>query len=293
PRTRPSILNYDNKTYVSYGQGHALDTLITRVHVKDNNGWSIDFEDVNLTTYSGGGIDGLYVRLGESSEGISLLTSLHTEGGHPLYLKNDGQSWQQETVNFNGSLTSQGWPAPNLQYDSENTVYWLNQDNSSNNLSWVKENGEGGLYKFPWFHSNKYLFDFVIKDNTVYIYYWEGSASWPYGTPVTFNELKINLAAFTSSIVESEFKVGAILQQNYPNPFSYNTIIKFSLSNSSLVDLSVYNVKGEKIITLVNELRTGGDYTESFNVNQLSKGTYFYILTLNENSLTKKMFVIK
>ncbi|NQU80898.1 MAG: hypothetical protein HQ543_05215, partial [Bacteroidetes bacterium] len=208
-RTKPSIVNYNNKTYVAYGEGHYPDTLITRIYVKENNEWTLDYEDVNLTTYGGGGIDGLRTTLGVSAEGVYLLYNLRRTAGvnpqhlHHTYLINEGQGWQNQIIDYDGSLTA-AISSPNLILNDESTAFWISESNGFNpNLSWIKNNGKGGIIGLPHFYYDIWLQDFVIKDNNAYIYYWEGSARYPYNTPVTFKEININLNQLFTSVEAS------------------------------------------------------------------------------------------
>lgn len=83
------------------------------------------------------------------------------------------------------------------------------------------------------------------------------------------------------------------LKQNYPNPFNPTTVIEFSLPVKSKVVLSVYNILGEKIVTLVNEEKDAGNYHVPFNANNLSSGIYLYKLQANGFIQTKKMILLK
>jgi hypothetical protein len=83
------------------------------------------------------------------------------------------------------------------------------------------------------------------------------------------------------------------LNQNYPNPFNPTTVIEFALPVKSKVELSVYNLLGEKIITLVNEEKDAGNHQVLFNAINLSSGIYFYKLQANDFVQTKKMILLK
>lgn len=88
-----------------------------------------------------------------------------------------------------------------------------------------------------------------------------------------------------------------ILYQNYPNPFNPSTNIKFSLTPSQSlrqwVTLVVYDALGNEIITLVNEEKSPGDYEVIFDATGLTSGLYFYRLTTNTFSETKKMLLLR
>lgn len=83
------------------------------------------------------------------------------------------------------------------------------------------------------------------------------------------------------------------LAQNYPNPFNPSTIIRFGVPESGFVNLKVYNTLGQEVATLVNEFVIAGGYEVSFNANNLPSGIYFYTITANSFSTTKKMILIK
>jgi len=83
------------------------------------------------------------------------------------------------------------------------------------------------------------------------------------------------------------------LSQNYPNPFNLATNISFYLPQGSEVLLEVYNVLGEKIKTLINEYRSAGRYTETFNGAGLPSGIYIYRLTSGNFTASKKLILMK
>ncbi|MDQ3193779.1 MAG: T9SS type A sorting domain-containing protein [Bacteroidota bacterium] len=83
------------------------------------------------------------------------------------------------------------------------------------------------------------------------------------------------------------------LSQNYPNPFNPVTKINFSIPNSSIVKLAVYNSLGKEISTLVNERLGAGSYEVNFSGGNLSSGLYYYKLESEDFSEVKKMILIK
>jgi len=87
------------------------------------------------------------------------------------------------------------------------------------------------------------------------------------------------------------------LYQNFPNPFNPSTKIKFEIAKNSFTELSIYDVNGRKIETLVNEFKRPGSYEIEFNSNNsvrnLSSGIYFYKLSAGDYVSTQKMILIK
>ncbi len=79
--------------------------------------------------------------------------------------------------------------------------------------------------------------------------------------------------------------------ENYPNPFNSETTIKYNVPNSSLVTVKVYDMHGNEIKTLENELKSAGDYEIPFNRSDLASGTYFYQVKVGNKIGAKKMVV--
>jgi hypothetical protein len=90
-------------------------------------------------------------------------------------------------------------------------------------------------------------------------------------------------------IIPNEF----LLRQNYPNPFNPVTKISFSVPKKDFVTLKIYDILGKEITTLVNEIKTPGNYIIDFNGQYLSSGVYFYKMNSGDFSDVKRMLLIK
>jgi len=97
--------------------------------------------------------------------------------------------------------------------------------------------------------------------------------------------------------LSSEVNVGVpsnfALSQNYPNPFNPSTKINYDLPTDSKVSIKLFDMSGREVMTLVNEVKTAGYYTVSFNGANLSSGVYFYTISADNFVSTKKMTLIK
>ena len=113
--------------------------------------------------------------------------------------------------------------------------------------------------------------------------------------PGTSNFCIKALCSQTSGISEENIRPDSFeLYQNYPNPFNPVTTIQYSIKYDSKVKLSVYNIKGETVADLVNELRMAGTHSLSFNAETLTSGIYFYRLELDGIAVsTRKMVLTK
>jgi hypothetical protein len=88
------------------------------------------------------------------------------------------------------------------------------------------------------------------------------------------------------------------LDQNYPNPFNPSTEITYSLNSDSHVTLTVYNMVGQKVNVLENNVQTAGSHTVQWNGTDLSgrpvsSGVYLYTLESGNFTMTKKMILMR
>ncbi len=84
-----------------------------------------------------------------------------------------------------------------------------------------------------------------------------------------------------------------VLQQNYPNPFNPSTRIEYSLSAPGRVSLKVFNLLGQEVATLVNDLQDAGVYRMSFDASKFASGVYIYRLQVGAFTEARKMVIIK
>ena len=92
-----------------------------------------------------------------------------------------------------------------------------------------------------------------------------------------------------SDVVPDKFS----LKQNYPNPFNPETKINFQLASSGNVKLTVYDLSGKMVTSLVDQRLSPGTYSVSFNGAGLSSGMYFYKLETDLYSEIKRMMLVK
>jgi hypothetical protein len=103
----------------------------------------------------------------------------------------------------------------------------------------------------------------------------------------------IKIMNYTDVEKELNLPRGYSLSQNYPNPFNPSTTITYSIPNNSRVIIKVYDVIGKEISTIENSERAAGTYNVSFDAKQLASGVYYYKLTADNYSATKKFVLIK
>lgn len=123
----------------------------------------------------------------------------------------------------------------------------------------------------------------VAKDNS-----WQGPQNWGFTWVGDTNKVTA-VEEIEQPVVVSSYH----LEQNYPNPFNPNTTIAYSLAQAGKVQVEVYNTLGQKIETLVNKFQSAGRYAIQFDGSKLSSGMYFYKLTVNNFTQTRKMLLFK
>lgn len=98
-----------------------------------------------------------------------------------------------------------------------------------------------------------------------------------------------------TEIISVEFDIPTVfaLSQNYPNPFNPSTKITFAVPEKSPVLIKIYDLTGQEVKTLVNEVKDAGTYDISFDASGLSSGVYLYQMRAGSFSSVKKMSILK
>ncbi|MCU0644255.1 MAG: T9SS type A sorting domain-containing protein [bacterium] len=111
-----------------------------------------------------------------------------------------------------------------------------------------------------------------------------------------FSDLKIYTGAIYTKVIEEPLisvTKSFSLSQNYPNPFNPSTRIKYQLATASHVVLTIYNLAGQEIATLVNKFQSTGEHEVTWQSKGLPSGLYFYKIQAGEYSETKKLILQK
>ncbi len=138
--------------------------------------------------------------------------------------------------------------------------------------------------------------EFCVDDITLAGYTYDpnanGDPAWDCGTSAPSGGVANNGRSsdqFTTLGIPEEF----MIDQNYPNPFNPTTMINFGMPETAHVSIKVYNLLGQEVATLVNEVREAGVHTVSFDASRLSAGVYLYVMQSADYSVTKRMTLLK
>ena len=93
--------------------------------------------------------------------------------------------------------------------------------------------------------------------------------------------------------ISTKIPASFALFQNFPNPFNPKTVINFSVPQKALVKIIIYDILGNEVKTVLNEIKNAGYYSLDFDASSISSGVYFYRLVSSQFSDCKKMVLIK
>ena len=103
----------------------------------------------------------------------------------------------------------------------------------------------------------------------------------------------IDLSMIITLIRNADSPISFELYQNYPNPFNPATKIQYAIPENSHVKLTVFNILGSTVQELVNEKRSAGNYSVTWDASNLPSGVYLYRIQTNTFNSTKKMLLLK
>ena len=109
------------------------------------------------------------------------------------------------------------------------------------------------------------------------------------GEEITITNSNINKIMVSGNLIPDKYS----LEQNYPNPFNPSTTIRFSVPKEVPVNLSVYNILGEKVKELKNEVMKPGYYEIEFDATSVASGVYLYRIKAGDFVQTKKMILLR
>jgi len=146
------------------------------------------------------------------------------------------------------------------------------------------------------------VLDTVISDTTLFLtdldyfarffYYWRVAAGNDLGSS-GWSEAWQFKTIVNSIFNEPDIAVQYMLGQNYPNPFNPETTIPYSLAQAGPVTITIYNLLGQKVRTLVDDYQTVGLHTVKFDARDYSSGVYIYRIVSGTFSATRKFVLIK
>jgi hypothetical protein len=154
---------------------------------------------------------------------------------------------------------------------------------------------------------NVYLNNEIISENITELQYQfdelQSGETYTAGIQAFYDDgdSEIETISFTYNPVDNDDSIANIsteLKSNYPNPFNPTTEISYSLNKAGKVSIEIYNVRGQRVRTLVNDTMSAGKHKVSWhgkdqNNKSVASGLYFYRMTMSNYSNTRKMMLMK
>jgi photosystem II stability/assembly factor-like uncharacterized protein len=256
------IFNESENIYsiLKLNSGRVLAASYGKIYYSDNNGSSWQSSNSGLVSSTPSALE-------INSENKIYLATL----GYGIYESNDdGVNWTNKT--------GAGWEYSDLTIDNNGIMYastrgnWVYKSDDNWNSSVLINSGMG---------QDKYVLDLYIDKNG---YLFAGMDY--YGFYRSNNPVVV-------SVENDNLLPSFYLSQNYPNPFNPSTSIDYSVPSNDYVNLKVYDILGNEVAILVNELKQPGNYKVNFNGSKLSSGVYFYKLQVGKYTQVRKMILLK
>lgn len=279
--------------------GDIGDNGLAPPHNSDNNSNSRSFISFFLPEIPEGyQVDSVYIRLFQ-----------HSSTGNSGFYQTNPQDFPVWDVTGDDTIRC---IVSHIDYGNELDVDdWEKGDNGNpytyqHNIGVMTESGEDG-YRYLNLTSSV-LQDYTLsRDKTQYRIAFDGiDTDWDdlydnvgfmtsSGHP--YDEIKPTLYLFftnETNTIENSFNQNNLISlSNYPNPFNPKTTISYQSSNNSNVLLQIFNTKGQLIDTIVNEIQNAGRYSVIWNAENYSSGLYFYIITVETQTVTGKCLLLK
>jgi photosystem II stability/assembly factor-like uncharacterized protein len=152
---------------------------------------------------------------------------------------------------------------------------------------------EGGAILFSSDKGTNWSFQAVESDGLQSVYFINPTTGWAVGYNGTIIHTTNGGATFVEEEQINEMPTEFLLSNNFPNPFNPSTKIKYTVVQTSQVQIKVFDVLGNEISTLVNEEKPAGAYELNWNAVNLPSGVYFYQLRSGDFVETRKMVLMK
>ncbi len=231
-----------------------------------------------------GGNSGI-IRVDDESQLTLVNSVVHNNEGLPVYLDGD-----EAELTVDHCLLTNG--IDDIYTVGDPTINWLEGNLSGN----PEFQGEGAEYPYNYLSTSPCIDNGtnILPDGIEFPEYDLAGNQRIYGATIDMGAFEWQGVNF----IDNEIDITKFTLSNYPNPFNPTTTISFSLPEDGDVELSIYNVKGQKVKQLVNDQLSAGQHSiewngKDANNKSVSSGIYFYKISTGNSSAMKKMLLLK
>ncbi|MBS1493406.1 MAG: T9SS type A sorting domain-containing protein [Bacteroidetes bacterium] len=212
-----------------------------------------------------------------------------TSGSGVFYSTNEGNNWVKvnsgiasDNLNYYDIIKNEG-----VLHSPYEVIFATGKYPGNNNYRGILI-FNGSLISPEWSSLNTTQY---VKDTSAYSLAWGGFSCF-YG-----GDSGVYVQGWGDDIrsISSEIPKNFSLSQNYPNPFNPSTKFTYELNQKTFAKISVFDITGREIATLINGIQNAGVYEASFDAGKygLTSGIYFYTLNAGEFNETRKMVLVK
>ncbi|MDP1676515.1 MAG: LamG-like jellyroll fold domain-containing protein [Bacteroidota bacterium] len=262
-----------NNLYVAYD---VVDDTVASDSGTNSNTWQQDSPDLNIGLYdSEGGIHPGYTRAAKPDHFLRFSKNRLNDdhGGKVVMYPGANYSWKVKTLTP-GYIVEARIPFTVLQGLYAGDSIFVPKVGMTIPFDFSINDRDGGTGRVGIL-----AYSILNNDNS-----WQNQFNWAYTWYVS-GPTDVRQDAAVAKTFE--------LSQNYPNPFNPTTNIKFSIPQSGMVSLKLFDILGREVMTILNQFQETGSYTATLDASKLATGVYMYKLESGSYTSVKKMMLIK
>ena len=180
-----------------------------------------------------------------------------------------------------------------IQTGSAATIKWNSSGVDTVDIDYSTDGGNSWAYLAANYPADADSISFTVPGDSVKILQFRIIQSGTVDRGVTFLSDKIAVGGGVDTVTPVQNPYTYALSNNYPNPFNPSTTINYEVAAMAHVTLKVYNILGQQLATLVDAIKSPGEYSVKFDGNKFASGVYFYRLTTSSGFAQVKKMVLE
>lgn len=235
-----------------------------------------------------------HVSLSQAEIGIATSSNGYAWERHPqnpVLTRGPAGSWDQFSVRATAAFTANG--KYYLLYDG-GAYKPIGFANSLDGVSWTKYSGNPVFFPGTTWDAIRAEYGSIVRQGTQLKFWYSGFG---YNGAVGGDVWQVGYATSDLVTTADGIMIGSPkeyrLSDAYPNPFNPETEIQYSVPETELVQIKIFDALGKEVATLVNEVQNSGHYTVRWTPSTIASGVYIYRMKAGSFSSSKKIVLLK